>query len=114
VDHWRFYSTAAGTEVVKDALQELGLQQKAAINDLRRRYSKDALLPREIEALRKGLFALRTTVDGMELRLYFGKVGKGGCICLAVHVINKKSRKVPKKDLDLARDRLREWKTRKM
>jgi phage-related protein len=112
VDHWRFYRTPAGAKVVEDALKLLGREQIAALNDLRKRFTSGRLLPREVETVGNGLLALRTTVGGMELRMYFGRVGKGGCICLAVHVLNKKSKKVPKKDMKLARDRLREWQTR--
>lgn len=112
MDHWRFYKTEQGGDVVRDALDELRVAHKAAIIDVATRYTRSELLADELETIETGLFALRVNVDGCALRLYFGKVGRGGAICLAVHVLNKKSQKVPKKDLDTARRRLREWNSR--
>lgn len=112
MDHWRFYKTEQGGDVVREVLDKLQRTQKAAILDVAKRYTRQELLADELETIETGLFALRVNVDGCALRLYFGKVGKGGAICLAVHVLNKKSQKAPKKDLDTARNRLKEWNSR--
>lgn len=106
---WQFYQTENGNDLVEKELKDLDRTQKAAIADVMEKYANGDHLSRQYESLGDGLHALRVRSGGCALRLYFGRVGQ---VLLAVHVLNKKSQKIPKKDLDLARDRLKDWLSR--
>jgi phage-related protein len=110
---WRFYVTASGNKIVQRELDGLSRAQKAQLIDLMRRHGVQELHPRELESVGGGLLALRTTVERLELRLYFAQVPDGDeVICLALRVLHKQSRKIPKHELDLVRDRLRDSQAR--
>jgi phage-related protein len=56
----------------------------------------------------KGLYELRTPIDGVTIRVFFQVQGGEAC---AVHAINKKSRKIPLNDRTLAERRGKEYLT---
>lgn len=74
----------------------------------RARYLAGTSREREIENLKQGLWAIRSTYESSEYRLYFG-IRKDKAVVLAVLATGKKTKKAPKKDTDLARRRLRSW-----
>ena len=108
-----FYTTSNGTKVVQDAIDRLPVEQRAAIHNLIKLHRDNKLLPRNLKYLHDDLYELRTTAKGQELRLLFGRVNPGkpdeAPVCVAVHVLVKKSQKTPKRDLDKARKRLKDW-----
>jgi phage-related protein len=93
-------------------LKKLPRHQVAALEDLIRRHGSNQLRPRESEHVNERLKALRTTVDGSEIRLYYANVDVEDPICLALSVLNKKSGKIPKHEIRKAEARLRDWLSR--
>lgn len=109
MDGWRFFKTADGNEIVKSELGHLPRKAKAALIALMKGYKKGTLLRDQLQHLGNGISYLKATVDGCEYRLYFGRVGKGGCIPLAVRAMEKKRQSVPPNEVKLMRARLNEW-----
>jgi len=80
---------------------------QAQLLDLMKRVRDGTTLGREVENLGNGLQEAKLTYRGQEFRLFFSRRGQG-LVLLALHVINKKARRVPGA-IELARQRLAEW-----
>jgi phage-related protein len=112
VRSWRFYRSAAGSELARDELRELPTIAQANLTEAMKRKARGQELAREDEIIRGRLRAVRTTADGREYRALYARLGRGGEILLAVRVTEKKSKKLPKQDIDLALNRLADWEAR--
>ncbi len=66
----------------------------------------------EDEHVRGRLWAMRTTYDGSEYRALYALVGTRHKVLLALHAINKKTKKLPKQIIDRADNRLADWERR--
>jgi len=62
--------------------------------------------------LRGELYEVRAEGVGSSYRLLFAEEGARGRILLALHAINKKTRKTPPQAIDLAERRLADWRRR--
>ena len=108
-----FYETAAGQCPVRDFLDELKASDPddfavvmAGLAKLRnRQYHREPLC----RALGGGLFELRH-VGKLNTRVFWFYM-KGRRI-IAVHAIRHKGRAIPARDLDTARQRMRDWRGR--
>lgn len=89
---WRYYFTAAGGQVVRKELQDLGPAAAGAVTEAMKRAKQGALLPREDEGIRGDLRAIRVSFDGNTYRALYASEGAHGEILLALHVLHKKSR----------------------
>jgi len=102
----RFYRTAAGNEPVREWLKSLPkgtrLEIGSDIQQVQRRWPVGKPL---VDGFGKGLFEIRTALDGNIYRVLFCL--KGSTLVL-LHGFQKKSQKTPKTDLDLARQRMQE------
>ena len=63
--------------------------------------------------LRGDLYEVRADGAGQSYRLLFAAEGRFAQILLSLHAFSKKTQKTPKKELQLAEERLREWRARK-
>jgi phage-related protein len=99
---WRFYTTPAGGEAVKEELRDLGRGPKAALGRAMRGVAEGTNVPRQDEKLSDGLRAVRETYDGREFRMIYVRVAGD---LVALHAIEKRSSKIPKRALDLAKRR---------
>jgi phage-related protein len=111
---FRFYSTAAKAPVVKEELLALGAAEAAALVSAMKRFERDESFSREVKSLgiRVGsclLHEIRVTLDGNEYRVIFAPVSKGGHIVSALTAIHKQQQQLPKRDLDRAKRRLKDW-----
>jgi phage-related protein len=111
---FRFYSTAAKAPVVKEELLALGAAEAASLVSAMKRFERDESFSREVKSLgiRVGsclLHEIRVTLDGNEYRVIFAPVSKGGHIVLALTAIHKQQQQLPKRDLDRAKRRLKDW-----
>ena len=110
-----FYATVNGHSPVREFLLELKASDRddfaavaAGLEKLRnRQYHREPLT----KALNGGLFELRH-VGKLNTRVVWFFV-KGRRI-IAVHGIRNKSQAIPARDLDTARERMRDWKERKV
>ncbi len=108
-----FYATVNGHSPVREFLLELKASDRddfaavaAGLEKLRnRQYHREPLT----KALNGGLFELRH-VGKLNTRVVWFFV-KGRRI-IAVHGIRNKSQAIPARDLDTARERMRDWKER--
>ena len=111
---FRFYSTAAKAPVVKDELLALGAAEAASLVSAMKRFERDESFSREVKSLgvRVGnclLHEIRVSLGGNEYRVIFAPVSKGGHIVLALTAIHKQQQQLPKRDLDRAKRRLKDW-----
>lgn len=109
---WRYYQTADGGDVITKELASLGTAASAAVRETMSRARRDELLPREDKIVRGKIRELRISLDGCEYRVLYAREGKSGQVLLAVHVLHKKSRKLPPKAIRVAERRLADWRSR--
>ena len=102
-----FFRTVAGSEPVRDWLLDLAQEDRHAIGlDLMRvQFGWPVGMPL-CRSLGKGLWEVRTTLDNRIARVIFC-FSDGELI--ALHGFIKKAQKTPKADLDLARERKKEY-----
>ena len=112
--YWRLYRTAGGNRIIHDEITALDRIAFAAIfaamDDVEELGASAASAPvsdkiREIDA---------NGEHGTTFRLLFGKAGRNDQILLAVVVFEKKTRKTPKRFIDLAERRLDDWESRQL
>jgi phage-related protein len=109
---WRFYRTDDGREIVRDELEALPRDARATLAEALKRRERGQQLRREEEHVRGRVHAVRVTVDGQEYRALYATVAPHDEILLAVRVLAKTTRKLPKQEIDLAFQRLRTWEER--
>jgi phage-related protein len=68
--------------------------------------------PYELEHIEGDLQAVRVFFDGCTYRVIFATEGGHDTILLALHVMQKKSRQLPKQAKRLAKQRLQSWRER--
>ncbi|MES4889075.1 type II toxin-antitoxin system RelE/ParE family toxin [Streptomyces sp. NPDC096012] len=109
---WRFYKTRNDKDVVREDLKSLGVGARAAILEAMKRVVRQEHMPYEQESVGNGIFAVRVFFADCTYRLLYSPVGSRDQVLLALHVINKKDRKLPKVAKDLAIERLKDWTAR--
>lgn len=108
----RFYRTELGKRVVEEELTELGDGPRAELLGAIHRRRTGTHFEREDEQVQGRLRAVRATFDGCEYRALYALVGSRNEVLLALHAINKKKGKLPKRVIDLAKRRLKDWERR--
>jgi len=102
----RFYRNQSGREPLREWLQALSKKDKRAIgvDIMTVEYGWPIGMP-TCRSLGKGLYEVRTNLDGRIARVLFCFHGAG---LVLLHGFIKKTQRTPKSDLDLARARQRE------
>ena len=107
---WRDYRTPAGGRPVKDVFDELDDEEVAAIvagmKDI-----VQAGLP-AAKHLRGDVYEVRADAATRSFRLLFAAEGQYSQVLLSLSVFVKKTQKTPKRELDVAEARLRDWRAR--
>lgn len=105
-----FYETASGNEVVLDFVRQLSAGEKKVVGeDLKAVQIGFPIGLPLCRPLGDGLYEIRSSLPSKrELRLIFFFDRARQCL-LVVHALFKKSAKLPKGDLDLARKRKEEF-----
>jgi phage-related protein len=105
-----FFKTEAGGEPVRDWIKSLPREEQKLIGKrilaVQRGWPVGMPLVRKLE---EDLWEVRSTLDNRIARVLFTV---SGAVLVPLHGFIKKSRKTPKEDLDLARQRLRALKRR--
>lgn len=109
---WRWYRTRAGGDVVRRALASLPRDAAAAVTEAMKRKRSDRQFAYEDEQIDREIRAIRVFYDGSTYRVLYAPVGKQDQILLALHVIEKRSRRLPAPARRLARRRLHDWTNR--
>jgi phage-related protein len=105
-----FYQTGSGNEVVLDAIRQLPTDDKKVVGeDLKTAQIGFPMGLPLCRSLGNGLHEVRSSLPSKrEFRLIFF-FASGRRVLLVVHALIKKSSKLPKADLDLARKRKGEF-----
>lgn len=65
-----------------------------------------------VHHLRGDIYEVRARTATRQFRVLYATEGKSDQVLLAIHAIDKKTRTVPARDIDLAERRLRDWRSR--
>lgn len=105
-----FYRTRAGNEVVLDFIRQLPTEEKKVVGeDLQTVQLGFPVGPPLCRPLGDGLYEIRSSLPSKrEFRLIFFS-DRTRQVLLVVHALIKKSAKLPRTDLDLARKRREEF-----
>ena len=102
----RFYRTLAGNEPVREWIKALPADVRKEIgSDVGQVQWRWPVGKPLVDGFGKGLCEVRTTFDGNIYRVLFCLAGS---TMVLLHGFKKKSRRTPKSDLDLARQRQKE------
>jgi len=109
-----FFRTAVGNEPVRDELLDLGRPVKTEVGTDIRFVENNWRLDRPyVDLLRRGsgrfeesIYEVRHTVEKSEYRTLFFVFGDR---MILVHFFQKKTQKTPKKEIDVAWARMKEW-----
>jgi phage-related protein len=107
---WRDYETAAGRRPVKEFLAELSDSDAAEVLAAMQEITRDGL--RTARHLRGDIWEVRANGQCEAFRVLFAPEGRKGRILLALEGFSKKDQKTPPHLIDLAEQRLSEWRQR--
>lgn len=107
---WRDYKTESGRRPVKEFLDDLDdadlASVVAAMADVRHNGFRAA---RHLDG---DIYEVRADGRGVIYRILFAPQGKRKQVFLTLEAFNKKTQKTPVETIDLAKRRLRDWKSR--
>jgi phage-related protein len=108
---WRDYRTRSGRRPVKDFLDKLpadhAVEIAAGMNDVRRSGLRVA------RHLRGDIWEVRVDHGGLAYRILFAPEGRRGQILLSLEAFSKKREKTPQAKIELAEQRLKDWRRRR-
>ena len=107
---WRDYRTPAGGRPVKAFLDDLNDDEVAAIVAGMKEVA-DRGLP-AAKHLRGDIYDVRADASTRSFRLLFSAEGKYSQVLLSLSAFTKETQKTPQRELDVAEDRLRDWRQR--
>ncbi len=107
---WRHYETATGKRPVLEFIREIPDADKAAILAAMQDVRRDGT--RAARRLHGGLYEVRVDGERVIYRILFAREGARGQVLLSLVAFNKKTRKTPPQQIDLALRRLRDWRSR--
>lgn len=104
---WRFYATAAGRKPVRAFLDELTDADAAVVAAAMLEVASEGL--GVARHLRGDIYEVRADGDRQSYRLLFALEGRQGQVLLALEAFSKKTQKTPPGKIDLAVERLTDW-----
>jgi phage-related protein len=107
---WRYYRTAAGGDPVRAFLASLDRDDAIAVRTAM--YTVRVLGLSAARHLEGDIYEVRAARAGRAWRVLFATEGRTSQVLLAVSGFEKKTRKTPPAELELARRRLRDWRSR--
>lgn len=108
--HWRDYRTSAGGRPVKAFIDELTDGEVASIVAGMKEVAERGLAA--AKHLRGDIYEVRADASTRSFRVLFSTEGRYSQVLLAVSAFEKRTRKTPPRELELAEVRLRDWRTR--
>lgn len=117
---WRPYTSAGsggrpGRSPVVEKLAEIAKldpRDASSINAEQKLVSAQGLRRRTVRHLRGEIYEIRVSGRRGEYRLLFAADGRRRQILLSLHLFEKKTMATPRKLIDLAEDRLADWRRR--
>ncbi len=104
---WRDYRTANGNRPVKKFLMQLTSGEQAAIAAAMKDVAKDGLAA--ATHLAGDIYEVKADTNDKFFRVLFAAEGQHHHVLLALEAFAKKTNKTPRAKLDLANDRLKDW-----
>lgn len=107
---WRFYATATGRKPARAFLDELTDADAAVVAAAMLDVASEGL--GVARHLRGDIYEVRADGDRQSYRLLFALEGRQGQVLLALEAFSKKTQKTPPGKIDLAVERLTDWRQR--
>ena len=107
---WRDYRTRAGGRPVKAFLDELTDEEVAAVVAGMKDVVKRGLAA--AKHLRDDIYEVRADAATRSFRVLFSTEGRYSQVLLSLSAFEKRTQKTPPRELQLAQNRLRDWRTR--
>lgn len=107
---WRDYRTRAGGRPVKAFLDELTDEEVAAVVAGMKDVAKRGLAA--AKHLRDDIYEVRADAATRSFRVLFSTEGRYSQVLLSLSAFEKRTQKTPPRELQLAQNRLRDWRTR--
>ena len=107
---WRYYRTAQGNSPVERELDDLSDEDHAVVTAAMRLVRTYGL--RAAKPLRGDLYEVVAHGPDQGFRVFFAPEGRHGQVLLALELFSKKSQETPRRKLQLAEDRLKDWRER--
>jgi len=107
---WRDYRTHAGGRRVKAFLDSLTDDEVAAVVAGMKEVVEHGLVA--AKHLRGKVYEVRADANTRSFRVLFATEGRYSQVLLSLSAFEKRTQKTPPRELDLAEDRLRDWRDR--
>lgn len=107
---WRDYRTPAGRRPVKDFLDGLNDEEVAAIVAGMKEVAERGLPA--ARHLRGEIYEVRADATTRSFRVLFATEGRYSQVLLSLSAFEKRTQKTPPRELELAEDRLGDWRSR--
>lgn len=107
---WRDYRTAAGGRPIRDFFDELTDEEAAEVLAAMKEVADIGL--EAARHLRGDIYEVRAEARTRTFRVLFASEGRFSQVLLSLVAFVKKTQKTPRSELELAEDRLRQWRER--
>jgi phage-related protein len=107
---WRDYRTPAGRRPVRDFIAHVSLEDRAKILAAMRRVAETG--PRVARHLRGDIWEIRVEGQRQAFRILFASEGRFSHVLLSLDAFSKKTQKTPTGKIELAEQRLADWRSR--
>ena len=107
---WRDYRTAAGKRPVKEFILNLSDEDRAEVSIAMGEVRLEGLSA--ARHLKGDIYEVRATGAQKEFRILFATEGKLSQVLLSLEAFSKKTRKTPPPKIELAEQRLTDWRRR--
>ena len=107
---WRDYRTRAGRRPIKEFIDGLTDEEVAAIVAGMKDVAEHGLVA--ARHLRRDVYEVRADAASRSFRVLFSTEGRYSQVLLSLSVFEKRTQKTPHHELELAEDRLRDWRAR--
>jgi phage-related protein len=104
---WRDYRTTAGGRPVKKFLMKLTSTERAVIVAAMKEVTRDGLAA--AKHLSGDIYEVKADTNDKFFRVLFAAEGEHNHVLLSLEAFAKKTGKTPKAKLDLAKERLKDW-----
>jgi len=107
---WRYYRTSGGSEPVREYLASLDAEDRDMVRAAMALVAQEG--QRSARHLRGDINEVRAARKGRVFRVLFSAEGRHQYVLLALSAFEKKTRRTPPAEIDLAETRLRGWRQR--
>ena len=107
---WREYRTEGGARPVSDFIDSLDDLETAELVAAMKRVARDGMWA--ARHLRGDIYEIRVRGPSRNLRLLFAQEGRASQVLLSLTAFVKKTQRTPARELELAEERLSDWRAR--